>query len=347
MDIVSHYSTYTTARSAVSQAGTNTAKGVSDGAFEEMAQEVSAKSADRSEHLYNGSMSRAKLSDAEIAALANKYDVRSMGDSEYDSFLDDLESMGAISADEKRRLGYKGIMFLDLDSMTTCWMAPVSSDGSTPIFNRMEANGDIYRWLTDRIQWKPGGSSDPAQKKAREDEVEMYNALADIVRRMDARRGANDKAEEKAELIRQLADGNSEFYVNMRAQLKAQVEKSKEDKEAQDIIDALGKVLDALSGKEDVTGKKVSLNKSASEMAKTVGNRISELKPTDPERIKLEQMLKRLEEIGIYVDLDDMDDLWQGEDETFETLTQLLARRQAEEISKNVQPNGKEVNETA
>lgn len=345
MDIVSHYSTYTTARSAVSQAGTNTAKGVSDGAFGEMAQEVSAKPADRSEHLYNGSTSRAKLSDAEIAALANKYDVRNMSDSEYDSFLDDLESMGAISEYEKRhQLGYKGIMYFDPDDMST-W--PVGPDGSTPIFRRTEAGGDIYQWLTDRIQWMSGGSSDPAQKKAWENKVEMYNALADIVRRMDTRRAVNDKAEEKAELVRQLADGNSEFYVNMRAQLKAQVEKSKEDKEEQDIIDALGKVLDALSGKEDVTGKKVSLNKSASEMAKTVGNRISELKPTDPERIKLEQMLKRLEDIGIYVDLDDMDDLWQSEDGTFETLTQLLTRRQTEEISKDPQYNGKEVNETA
>lgn len=336
MDIISHYSTYTATRfSAASQAGTKTPEDscAPNAAFTEMAEEL--RTADQSERLYNGSTTRAKLSDAEIAALANKYDVRNMSDSEYDSFLDDLESMGVISEYEKRhQLGYKGIMYFDPDDMST-W--PVGPDGSTPIFRRTEAGGDIYQWLTDRIQWMSGGSSDPAPKKAWENKVEMYNALAGIVRRMDARRSADAKANEKAELVRQLADGNSEFYVNMRAQLKAQAEKSKEDEEEQAIIDALGKVLDALSGKEDVTGKKTSLNKSASEMAKTVGDRISELEPNDPERIKLEQMLKRFQEMGIYVDLDDMDDLWQGEDETFETLTQLLTRRQAEEISSTVQ----------
>lgn len=341
MDITNYYySAYTTARAAaVNQAGTNTAKGVSRDLYAEMAEELSAKPTGQSEHLYNGSTSRAKLSDAEIAALANKYDVRNMSDSEYDSFLDDLESMGAISEYEKcHQLGYKGIMYFDPDDMGTCWAVPVGPDGSTPIFRRIEAGGDIYRWLTDRVQWVPGGYRNPAQKESLEDESEMYNALADIVRRMAAQRVANnDKAEEKAELVRQLADGNSEFYVNMRAQLKAQAEKSKEDEEEQAIIDALGKVLDALSGKEDVTGKKTSLNKSASEMAKTVGDRISELEPNDPERIKLEQMLKRFQEMGIYVDLDDMDDLWQGEDETFETLTQFLTRRQAEEIGNTLE----------
>lgn len=160
---------------------------------------------------------------------------------------------------------------------------------------------------------------------------------------------AGSEAGRKTELVRQLADGNSAFYAYMRAMLHDRMERSKEDREEQDIIEALGKILDALSGKEDVTGKKASLNRSAAEMAKTVGDRISKLDPSDPERIRLEQMLKRLREIGINIDLDDMDDLWPGEDGTLETLTQFLIRRQAEEISSTAQyhSDGKEVNEPA
>lgn len=156
------------------------------------------------------------------------------------------------------------------------------------------------------------------------------------------------KAEEKAELVRQLADGNSDFYANMRTTLKARVEKTREDEEEQAVIDALGAVLDAMSGKKDVTGEKASLNKSAADLTKRIGERIVSLReknPDDPEIVKLENMLRRLQEMGIYMDLSGMDDLWQDEDGTFETLTQLLTRRQAEEL--RTHPNQIEVNEPA
>ena len=52
-------------------------------------------------------------------------------------------------------------------------------------------------------------------------------------------------------------------------------------------------------------------------------------------------MLKRLQEMGIYIDLGDTDDIWQDE-----TLTQFLIRRQAEETSA-VHPTKNEVNEPA
>lgn len=158
--------------------------------------------------------------------------------------------------------------------------------------------------------------------------------------------------EEKKALIRQLADSSSDFYVNMRAALKAQVKKTQEDEEQQAIVEALMAVLDAMSAKKDVSGEKEDVGKSATDLTRKIGDRIARLrreKPNDPEAAKeiarLESMLRRLQEIGFYVDVDDTDDWWQDEDENFETLTQLLTRRQAEEIQA-AHPIEKEVNET-
>ena len=98
MDIISHYSAYTPARtSAAGRTGTKVpdAKRLSDGEFLDIVKEQS--DVDAGSKLYNGSSTRASLSDTEIAVLANKYNVRNMSDEEYDAFLDDLESMGAIS----------------------------------------------------------------------------------------------------------------------------------------------------------------------------------------------------------------------------------------------------------
>ena len=62
--------------------------------------------------LYAGSETRTVLSDAEIAVLRNKYDPRNMSGEEYDAFLDDLADMGVISQEEKRRMGYKGLVIV-------------------------------------------------------------------------------------------------------------------------------------------------------------------------------------------------------------------------------------------
>lgn len=189
----------------------------------------------------------------------------------------------------------------------------------------------------------PAGSAaaDRTGAKAPDAKSASGGGFLDMVRGQ----GSGAEAQQKAELVRQLADGNSSFYAGMRTMLKARAEKSKEDQEEQAIIDALGAVLDALSGKKDVAGKKESVNKSASDLTKKIGERISKLKADDPERIKLESMLKRLREVGIYIDLSDTDDWWQSEDETFETLTQLLTRKQAEQVSAE-HPKENEVNQT-
>lgn len=356
MDIISHYSVYTQAKtSAASQAGMKMPNVgfMSEKEFQEMVKEQSGKSVDDSSKLYNGSAVRTKLSDTEIVVLANKYDIRNMSNETFNAFLDDLESMGAISNYEKRRLSRDGsgedfalddVRFL----AARVWMAPAGADGSGPMFSRWEADGDIFRWINDRIQWQPGThDGGPVLQKELEEQVDVYKVLAGYVNRMEAQQGKSREKVEKADLIRQLADSSSDFYTNMRTTLKAQVKKTEEDEEEQAIVDALGAVLDAMSGKEDVSGGKASVNKSASDLTKKIGDRIARLKredPENPEIVKLENMLKRLQEIGIYFDLSDTDDLWQDEDETFETLTQFLTRRQAEEIS-NTHPNEKEVNQ--
>ena len=357
MDIINHYSAgipYAAPRTVnQSEAGAPEIQYKSGSEYREMINELESKNSgkivDPSTKLYNGSAARAKLSDTEIAVLANKYDVHDMSDEEFDAFLDDLESMGAVSDFERRQLGYKGLCSFDMNELHA-WTAPLAPNGSKLLFDRWEADGDISRWINERIQWERGvWSSDPAKKKEQEDYEELHSVLAGVINRMDAQQKSNAEEAQKKELVRQLADGNSEFYANMRTTLKAQVKKNKEDQEEQAIIDAMAAVLDAMSGRETVSGDKTSLNKSASELTKKIGERIARLKkedPGNPEIVRLENMLKRLQEVGIYVDLEDTDDLWKDEDESFETLTQLLIRRQAEETY-TTHPILNEVNEPA
>lgn len=358
MDIISHYSAYTQAKtSAASQAGAKTpeVRSMSEHEFLEMIK--NAKPEDESSFLYNGSASRARLSDTEIAVLTNKYDPSDMDQDTYDKFLDDLEGMGAISNLEKRQLGYGGWQLIAYKgtngetiycgSPEAGYFVPDAKEQQACFIVPWEADTDLHKWLGERTQKILGEVAAPSTREAAESYEKLLKNLAGIVGRMAVRRVDGEEAQRKAALVRQLADRNSEFYTNMRTTLKAQVKQTEEDEEEQAIVDALGAVLDALSGKKDVSGHKESVNRSATDLTKKIGDRIARLKredPENPEIVKLENMLKRLQEIGIYFDLSDTDDWWTDEDETFETLTQFLTRRQAEEISKT-HPNEKEVNQ--
>ena len=343
MDIIKHYSAYPQLKASAScQAGASRLDGRYT-SLDEFVRQMEAERGepiaptDRSKFLYNGSETRAHLSDTEIAVLANKYDVHDMDDETFYAFLDDLESMGAISNFEKKQLGYKGFVGdFDSDDMQNLTMyafvGPVKADGSTPLFNRWEADGDVYRWINDRIQWQLGSCH--AGQEELETQEALHKVLAGYINRMDAQQDKNAEAAEKAGLRRQIMDSESDFYTSMLNKMQAQVEKTRDDKEQQAIVDALGEVLDALSGKEDVTGEKASVNKTASDLTAKIGERIARLKQEDPEHpeaVKLEQMLKRLQELGIYFDLSDTDDIFTEEEDSFETLTQLLTRRQREE----------------
>lgn len=215
---------------------------------------------------------------------------------------------------------------------------------------------DIIEHYSAKVPYIAPRTDQPEARESRHGSGDTYRKMIQELKArndekpgMAVRRTDDEEARKKAELVRQLADGNSAFYANMRTALKAQVKKTREDEEEQAVIDALGAVLDALSGKKDVSGKKESVNKAATDLTKKIGERIARLKredPENPEIARLESMLEQLQKMGVYIDLGDTDNWWKDEEETFETLTQLLTRRQAEEISAE-HPNEKEVNQTA
>ena len=86
MDIIKHYSAYPQLKASAScQAGASRLDGRYT-SLDEFVRQMEAERGepiaptDRSKFLYNGSETRAHLSDTEIAVLANKYDVHDMDD---------------------------------------------------------------------------------------------------------------------------------------------------------------------------------------------------------------------------------------------------------------------------
>lgn len=212
--------------------------------------------------LFNGSETRAQLSKTEIIALANKYNVRDMDDDSFDALLDDLESMGAISNMEKQALGYRGMQIAayadqngELVSVGTgSWSARAEEDGSAPIRYRREADGDVWRWLNDRMKWTPGENNVPAGQA---DIYETaHKVLGGIVSRMDQERPEGAAAlEQKAsdsrreELLREIRDGK--FFEETIAHILEAAQKLEEEKKKQATIDALSEMLDNISGRNE------------------------------------------------------------------------------------------------
>lgn len=284
------------------------------------------------DRLYAGSEQRKTPSSAEIAALANKYDPRNMDDSDYDDFLDDLAEIGAISQWEKRQLGYNNMVvvgYYDAEGKyVSCeplaYVSETLPDGGQRLFHRTEANGDILHWVTDRLQWTSGGSRE--ERAAQQKMQEMFQALSETLERMEGARPDRAGAEVgRFELRRQLADPDSDFYAAMRLKLQQSMEEQEEQEREQAIIDALGKILDVMSGGEDT--KRSDVPRSATEIAQ----RISEYEPGSPERVQLEQLLRRLAGLGLYIDLAGLDSTEDNESIS-ETLAKLLMEREAEGI---------------
>lgn len=131
---------------------------------------------------------RAKLSDQEIAELADKYNPRSMTRDQYDSFLDNLIEKGALSRFDAMRLGYKGWRVLDIDigAFATggigCGSAyAVGSENaeSGPIQSLEDMDGDLIRWLEGILAQL--GQEARADSRQRE---EALNALLNIAKQM-------------------------------------------------------------------------------------------------------------------------------------------------------------------
>lgn len=283
--------------------------------------------------LYAGSETRATLTETEIAALRNKYDVRNMSDEQYDDFLDDLEDMGAISGREKRLLGYNGNVvagYQDENGEAVWQNFDIYSawdwlGKDTPAFKREDANGDILRWVTDRLKWNPVAMT-AAQRKNETAEIDLFENLSAILARMTGRqpvkaqKSGGAEADEEPDLIDQLRDPGSAFYQDMFQRMRIQLEESEEEKKKQAVIDALSAILEGMRS-TDGAAKRKNMVSSMAELSR----QISRLDEDDPRRAQLDLFRQRLNRMGIYLDLDTggKHSLTTGE-----TLTQLLIREE-------------------
>ncbi len=130
-----------------------------------------------------GTALRTGLSDQELAALADKYDPRSMTQGQYDAFLDDLIEAGALSRFDAMKLGHHGWRILNMDPGTFaaggmgCGSAYVIGGENQPLQSLEDADGDLVRWLESILARQ--GQEDGQDK-------EPLAVLLDIVRRMQA-----------------------------------------------------------------------------------------------------------------------------------------------------------------
>ena len=257
-----------------------------------------------------------------------------MSQKEYSSFLDDLADMGAISQYEKRLMGYNGMVslgYFDADGafVGSSWDAQILPGNQADVRSPAEA-GDVLGWLRDMLSRQNvvmGGMDQEAKEQNRE----RYEAVSGILERMEAlQKPQSGEDGKKAGLVRQLADPDSGFYADILETLRLNMEEREDQEREQAIIDALGLVLDTMSGKRDTHRSDITL--STAEIAQ----RISELDPQDPERVRLELFLQRLNELGVYFDPADL--TGGREEDSFETLSQLLLRRQREQISSSETP---------
>lgn len=317
------------------------------GQFLEEARQAWEAAADKraEDKLYAGSETRATLTEAEIAVLRNKYDPQNMSDEQYDAFLDDLADMGAISQQEKRLLGYGGIVvvgYTDENGETVYsdpgfWGTVLPAEGSRPAFRREEADGDLLKWVSDRLSfWKPLGATEE-QRKAQRKDLELFEVLSGILSRMTGTQpvkaqecGETDEDEEPG-LIDQIADRNSAFYQDMLQKIRLQWEQSEEDKKEQAIIDALGAILDGMRSTDGVTKKKDMVSSVAG-----LSKQISELDEEDPRRAQLDLFRQRLNQLGIFVDLDLGVKGGKDKDENWQTLTQYLTSKENMDIDPSI-----------
>lgn len=139
--------------------------------------------------------------------------------------------------------------------------------------------------------------------------------------------GAGDRGtesggvDERAELLRQLADWDSDFYREMRAGLRQKLEEDDEERKKQAVIDALCGVIDSMNAPEH---ERPLMARSTASIAMAAGQYDTE----EPERAQLELFLQRLYRLGIYVDLDATGG---ADDGAWKSLTQFLAEREAED----------------
>ncbi len=127
----------------------------------------------------------------------------------------------------------------------------------------------------------------------------------------------------KSDLIDQLADPNSAFYQDMFQRMRLKWEQSEEEKTKQAIIDALGAILDGMRSTDGVVKRKDMATSMAG-----LSKQISELDAKDPRRKQLDLFRQRLNQLGIFVDLDLGVKGSKDKDKGWLTLTQQLIKEE-------------------
>lgn len=296
---------------------------------------------------------RPRLSDDEIGRLAAKYDFRHMTQASYDQFLEEMVEKGVLTQDEIKWFGYGGtVETVEADKQVMVMTAisklvnetPTSreeasyaywSDGSgkaysgsrygqhTPFLeDGAEGSGDMFAWMKEMLLttdiWLEGASQEVKDRAIQR--CEMYSALNDIL----TRAAGVWKKDEQPDIVNQILNPNSKFYEGMYNRMKLQMERSKEEQEKQAIIDALDAILESLSAKKDDYPRKKTTVRSMAELSQVTDS----LDKDDPRKEQLNLLRERLQQLGIYADLDVG---VKDKDETWETLTESLIREEKEE----------------
>lgn len=279
--------------------------------------------------------SRPRLTDSEIDELARKYDFRHMTQDTYDVFLDDLVDKGLLTRSEAGYFGYGGEIRLDpMDSkVMVVSVAGRESRYSqyTPFLgDGVNGSGDMVAWLAEMMKSTEYSAFPEASGRVRQ-RCEMYGAIYDVVARAtNSAAYAAGGSDEESDIFDQILDPNSDFYRDMYNRMRIQMEQSEEEKKKQEIIDALDAILESLSAKKDDWWKKSDAVSSMAGLARTIDS----LDKDDPRKEELNLLRVRLQNLGIYLDLDVG---VKGKDQSTwgTTLTQQLIR----EETKDTQPS--------
>lgn len=155
----------------------------------------------------------------------------------------------------------------------------------------------------------------------------FYDAIAQAA---DSSTDAAGGSDEALNIVDQILDPNSDFYRDMYNRMRVRMEVSEEEKKKQAIIDALDAILETLSAKKDDWQKKPDAVSSMTGLAQTIDS----LDKDDPRKEELNLLRERLQNLGIYLDLDVG---VKGKDQSAweTTLTQQLIR----EDEKDTRPN--------
>ena len=133
-------------------------------------------------------ITRKKLTDQEIAELAEKYDPHNMTQDQYDAFLDELVEKGALTRSDTSWLGRGGYQRIDVDLDTLfanggmaagpIRIASLENFGGEPKRSVEEVENDIMVRLESMLTQQSQEIGGSRQKS------EALNTLYDIIKRM-------------------------------------------------------------------------------------------------------------------------------------------------------------------